>query len=84
MLTVCQADELLHDLGSRVKDLEQQSTGSNATIQQTVDSLFSSDDKLLLSLQKLGWELETEDPGEQNDVAMLRETCARFVHPLQL
>ncbi len=79
MLTARQADELLHSLGSRVSDLEQQSTGSSATIQQTVDSLFSSDDKLLLSLQKLGWELETEDPAEQNDVSMLREACARFV-----
>ncbi|KAK3902907.1 hypothetical protein C8A05DRAFT_15101 [Staphylotrichum tortipilum] len=73
------ADELLHSLRSRVNDLEQQSTGSSATIQQTVDSLFSSDDKLLSSLQKLGWELETEDPAEQNDVAMLREACARLI-----
>jgi hypothetical protein len=44
-----------------------------------VDTLFRSDDKLLSSLQKLGWELDTEDDEEQQDVALLRETCARFV-----
>jgi hypothetical protein len=44
-----------------------------------VDTLFRSDDKLLSSLQKLGWELETESPEEEQDVAMLRETCARLI-----
>ncbi len=44
-----------------------------------MDTLFRSDDKLLSSLQKLGWELETEDPGEQQDIATLREACARLI-----
>ncbi|CAP68299.1 uncharacterized protein PODANS_7_3870 [Podospora anserina S mat+] len=55
-----------------------QTTGAGPAIQQTVDTLFRSDDKLLASLQKLGWELDTKDPEEQNHVVMLRETCARL------
>ncbi|KAH6635925.1 hypothetical protein F5144DRAFT_160823 [Chaetomium tenue] len=74
-----EADELTQSLGSRIRELEQQRTGAGATIQQTVDTLFRSDDKLLSSLQKLGWELETEDGEEQNDVALLREACARLI-----
>lgn len=50
-------------------------------VQQTADALFHSDDKLLSSLQKLGWELETEDPEEQDNVVILRETCARSAIP---
>jgi hypothetical protein len=79
MLIFDQADELSQSLGSRIRELEQQRTGAGATIQKTVDTLFRSDDKLLSSLQKLGWELETEDGEEQNNIALLRETCARFV-----
>ncbi len=74
-----QAGELSQTLSSRITELEQQTTGAGATIQQTVDTLFRSDDKLLSSLQKLGWELETEDASEQKDVAVLRETCARLI-----
>lgn len=80
VLILEQADELSQSLSSRIRELEQQRTGAGATIQKTVDTLFRSDDKLLSSLQKLGWELETEDGEEQNDVSLLRETCARFVH----
>lgn len=78
-MTYDQAGELSQSLSSRVDELEQQSTGAGATIQQTVETLFCSDDKLLSSLQKLGWELDTEDPEEQSDVTMLRETCARLI-----
>ncbi|KAJ4303923.1 hypothetical protein N0V88_001523 [Collariella sp. IMI 366227] len=73
------ANDLSQSLSSRVLELEQQSTGASATIQQTMDTLFHSDDKLLSSLQKLGLELETEDAEEQRDVVMLRETCARLI-----
>ncbi|KAL2134661.1 hypothetical protein VTI74DRAFT_11239 [Chaetomium olivicolor] len=72
------ADDLSQSLSSRVFELEQRSTGASATIQQTVDTLLRSDDKLLSSLQKLGLELDTEDAEDQQDV-MLRETCARLI-----
>ncbi|KAK4155765.1 hypothetical protein C8A00DRAFT_41688 [Chaetomidium leptoderma] len=71
--------ELSQSLSHRINELEQQSTGAGATIQQTMGTLFDSDDKLLSSLQKLGWELKTEDAEEQDDVAMLREACARLI-----
>ncbi|KAK0737235.1 hypothetical protein B0T21DRAFT_438557 [Apiosordaria backusii] len=72
-------EELSQSLDSQILELEQQTTGAGPAIQQTVDTLFRSDDKLLASLQKLGWELGTEDPEEQNHVVMLRETCARLI-----
>jgi len=46
-------------------------------VKQTAEGILHSDDKLLSSLQKLGWELETQDPEEQDNVVTLRETCAR-------
>lgn len=71
-------EELSQRLDSRIAELEQQSGGGGrASVQQTAEALFHSDDKLLSSLQKLGYELETEDPDEQDNVVMLRETCAR-------
>lgn len=79
VLTPNQAEELSQSLRSRILELDQHSHWAGTAIQQTVDTLFRSDDKLLSSLQKLGWELETGDDGEQQDVALLRETCARSV-----
>ncbi|KAK4098969.1 hypothetical protein N658DRAFT_202422 [Parathielavia hyrcaniae] len=73
------ADELSQSLGSRIHELHRKTTESGGTIQQTVETLFQSDDKLLSSLQKLACELETEDAQEQADVAMLRETYARLI-----
>ncbi|KAK4187523.1 hypothetical protein QBC35DRAFT_384633 [Podospora australis] len=72
-------EELSQSLNSHVLELEQQTSEAGPNIQQTVESLLLPDDRLLSSLQKLGWELETEDPEEQKDVVMLRETCARLI-----
>jgi hypothetical protein len=44
-----------------------------------VDGLLHSDDKLLTSLQKLGWELDVGDPAEEAAVDELREICMRWV-----
>ncbi|KAK0622579.1 hypothetical protein B0T14DRAFT_150219 [Immersiella caudata] len=72
-------EELSQGLDSRIAELEQRGYGGVADVKQTADALFHSDDKLLSSLQKLGWELETEDPEEQDNVITLRETCARLI-----
>ncbi|KAL2158866.1 hypothetical protein VTH06DRAFT_4058 [Thermothelomyces fergusii] len=72
-------DELLQSLLSRISKLEQQRLSASVTIQQMAEDLFSSDDRLLSSLQKLGLELEANDDEEQRDVALLRETCARLI-----
>ncbi|KAK5659637.1 hypothetical protein OQA88_844 [Cercophora sp. LCS_1] len=78
--TVIAVEELSQRLDSKIAELEQQSGGGGrANIQQTAEVLFHSDDKLLSSLQKLGYELDTEDPDEQDNVVMLRETCARLI-----
>jgi hypothetical protein len=73
-----QVEELSQSLEFRVADLEQQSKVAGNDLHQTVDGLLHSDDKLLSSLQKLGWELETEDPEEEETVSKLREICMRY------
>ncbi|KAB5523125.1 hypothetical protein GE09DRAFT_492227 [Coniochaeta sp. 2T2.1] len=54
-------------------------TGALDSTQHIVSSLLTADDKLLTSLQKLGWELETEDPHEKENVGKLQDTCARLI-----
>lgn len=46
---------------------------------KVIGEVLESDDKLLSSLQKLGWELETEDREETETVGQLREICARLI-----
>jgi hypothetical protein len=53
-------------------------------VKKTVDGVFQSDDKLLSSLQKLGWELDQQDPEEEKTIEKLRETCMRYVNLLAL
>jgi hypothetical protein len=59
--------------------LEQQCKGPGGDVDKLVDETFRSDNKLLSSLQKLGWELDTEDPEEIESVDKLREICARLI-----
>jgi hypothetical protein len=70
---------LAQDIEARLSELEQAGTGNSDAIQRTVNALLTSDDKLLTSLQKLGWELESEDPEEKESVGKLRDICARLI-----
>ncbi|KAL0932460.1 uncharacterized protein CTRU02_213413 [Colletotrichum truncatum] len=72
-------EELSQTLEFRASDLEQQSKMSGSSLQQTLDALLHSDDKLLLSLRKLSLELETEDPEDREHVEKLREICMRLI-----
>ncbi|TPX19049.1 uncharacterized protein E0L32_011293 [Thyridium curvatum] len=72
-------EELTQMLSVYVTELEHQSKGIGKDLQQRVETLLQSDDKLLASLQKLGWELETENPEEQKDIVRLREVCAQLI-----
>ncbi|KAF6836722.1 hypothetical protein CPLU01_03516 [Colletotrichum plurivorum] len=72
-------EELSQNLEFRASDLEQQSKVSGSGLRQTVDTLLHSDDKLLLSLRKLGLELEEEDPEDRANVEKLREICMRLI-----
>jgi hypothetical protein len=58
-------------------DLEQQSKASEAGVKQTVDNILKSDDKLLLSLQKLASDLNPGQSGDDNTISRIRELCAR-------
>jgi hypothetical protein len=64
-------------------DLEQQFKTSENGIKQTVDNILKSDDKLLLSLQKLASDLEPQY--EDDDlITRIRELCARYIITLSL
>lgn len=74
-----QIEELSQSLTYQTADLEQQYKATEAGAKQTVDSILKSDDKLLLSLQKLSSDLE---PGRSDDdaiIARIRELCARLI-----
>lgn len=60
-------------------ELDQGIRESGKDLTNVVDEALQSDDKLLSSLQKLGWELETEDREETETVSQLREICARLI-----
>lgn len=62
-----------------MSELEQRNNDSDRDVDKLVGEIFRSDDKLLSSLQKLGWELDTEDPEETESVDKLREKCARLI-----
>lgn len=72
-------DGLCHDIELQLSELDSHGSGSLDKTRQVVGSLFVADDKLLSSLQKLGWELETEDPQEKEDVKKLQDMCARLI-----
>lgn len=76
-------EELSHSIGFRIAELEQQAKDSGLQLNQTVDGLLHSDDKLFTSLQKLGRELHQQDPEEAQTVERLREICMRYA-PLPL
>ncbi|RGP68566.1 hypothetical protein FLONG3_8125 [Fusarium longipes] len=76
---VFEVDGEAQSLEYRVADLEQIAKNSHSNMKRTVDSVFQSDDKLLLSLQKLGLELDQQDPEEEKTIEKLRETCMRLI-----
>ncbi|ROW17619.1 hypothetical protein VPNG_00818 [Cytospora leucostoma] len=74
------AVELLSQgLDYRMAELEQQSQTHDGDVDRLVAEIIRADNKLLSSLQKLGWELDTEEPGETESVGKLREVCARLI-----
>lgn len=74
------AVELLSQgLNYRISEIEEQSRTTGDEVTEIVGAVLQSDDKLLSSLQKLGLELDTEDPEETESVAQLREICARLI-----
>lgn len=74
------AVELLsQSLEYQLAEMEQQTKGGSEIVTHTIEGMLHSDDKLLSSLQKLGWELDTEDPEETQSVTKLRDICALLI-----
>lgn len=71
-------EELTQNLKYQTTDFEQQSKASESIVKQIIESILKSDDKLLLSLQKLASDLE---PQHEDDGVMthIRELCARLI-----
>lgn len=75
-----QITEIAHGLEFRISELKQDNTDhKTTTLEHAVDVILQSDDALLTSLQKLGWELSEPDPEEAKSTDKLRETCLRQV-----
>lgn len=70
---------LAQRLDYHVSELEQQSKAAAEDVASVVNSVLRADDKLLASLQKLGRELDVEDPEEAASVTKLRDICARLI-----
>lgn len=70
---------LSHGLDYRIAELQQTSQDTDGDVDRLVNEIIRADDKLLSSLQKLSWELDTEDPGETESAGKLREICARLI-----
>ncbi|KAL1869202.1 hypothetical protein VTK73DRAFT_3203 [Phialemonium thermophilum] len=63
----------------RISELIEQDKAKQNHVNETINGMLASDDKLLASLQKLGWELDMEDPEEKENVGKLRDLCARLI-----
>ena len=63
-------------------DLEQQFKSSETGVKQTVDDILKSDDKLLLSLQKLASDLDPGRPEDDDMITRIKELCARYIQTL--
>lgn len=72
-------EELSQGLLYQISDLEQQSKTTESDARQTVDSILKSDDKLLLSLQKLASDLDPGRPEDEATITRIRELCARLI-----
>ncbi|RDL38167.1 Uncharacterized protein BP5553_05600 [Venustampulla echinocandica] len=72
-------EEQSQALNYQISDLGQQSKASEASMKQTVDSIFKSDDKLLASLQKLASDLAPIQPADDDLIGRIRELCARLI-----
>lgn len=63
----------------QISDIDQQGQNSESSVRQTAGEILKSDDKLLLSLQKLAGGLDPGIEKEDDDVKRLRELCARLI-----
>ncbi|OAA46731.1 vacuolar H+/Ca2+ exchanger [Beauveria brongniartii RCEF 3172] len=71
--------EIAHGLKFRIAELKHDSDPNVTSLHQALDVVLKSDDALLTSLQKLGWELSEPDPEEAKSTDKLRETCLRLI-----
>ena len=72
-----QVEELKSSIAFRLTDLEQHTEDGTSALKDTIEATFQKDDKILNSLQKLGWELDHADSQEPQVVDKLREICMR-------
>ncbi|OAA53733.1 hypothetical protein ISF_08672 [Cordyceps fumosorosea ARSEF 2679] len=68
---------LTHGLEFRIAELTNNDRPSS--LHTSLDPILRSDDALLASLHKLGWELSEPDPEEAKSTDKLRETCLRLI-----
>lgn len=72
-----QLESMSYGIEHRLEDLSEDTVSSVPRMQAVVRDVLESDDKLLASLQKLGKELDCQDPNETDMVEKMREICLR-------
>ncbi|KHN99694.1 uncharacterized protein MAM_02547 [Metarhizium album ARSEF 1941] len=70
-----EVQRMSHEITLQLAELDQHGPALN----DSITTLLQSDDKLLSSLQKLGWELDQPDSDETQAIEKLRETCMRLI-----
>jgi hypothetical protein len=74
---IIQLDELSETMRQQISEQEQLLKGMDTGLAQTAADYLRSDDKLLLSLQKLASDLEPIRSDDEEAVARVRDLCTR-------
>ena len=75
-----ETQDLARTIEYRVADLEQQSDDNQTGLHDILQLVLDADDKLLAGLQKLGHELQQQDPEDAKAADRIRETCLRYAN----
>lgn len=57
--------------------IKERTEPDKSDLETILGEILQSDDEVLASLQKLGWELDQPNPQEAQPVEKLREVCMR-------
>lgn len=74
-----QVEEILQSLRFQITEIEAQRNAAKLSLHNNASEMMRSDDKLLLSFQKLASDLEPAQPKDDENEKCVRDLCARYV-----
>lgn len=74
-----QVEEILQSLRFQITEIEAQRNAAKLSLHNNASEMMRSDDKLLLSFQKLASDLEPAQPKDDENEKRVRDLCARYV-----